>query len=79
VPSHWLQFARLLYVATKLQADESTPVFRIATQFRYPDGFTMSNQMKRLVGCRPSDVRDCLGYEWFIEEWLKQERNRTSF
>jgi AraC-like DNA-binding protein len=78
VPSHWLQFARLLYVATRLQADEATPVFRVATQFRYPDGFTMSNQMKRLVGCRPSEVREYLGYEWFIEEWLKLERNRTN-
>ena len=52
---------------------------RIAAQYRYPDGFTMSNQMKRLVGWRPSDVRQYLGYEWFIEEWLKQERNRTNF
>ncbi len=75
VPSHWLQFARLLYVATKLQADDATPVFRIAAQYRYPDGFTMSNQMKRLIGCRPSDVRENLGYEWFVEEWLEMERN----
>jgi AraC-like DNA-binding protein len=78
VPSHWLQFARLLFVATKLQANEEVPVFRIATQFGYPDGFTMSNQMKRLVGCRPSDVRANLGYEWFVEEWLERERNRTA-
>jgi AraC-like DNA-binding protein len=78
VPSHWLQFARLLYVATKLQANEDVPVFRIATQFGYPDGFTMSNQMKRLVGCRPTEVRENLGYEWFVEEWLEMERNRSS-
>jgi AraC-like DNA-binding protein len=78
VPSHWLQFARLLFVATKLQASEDVPVFRVATQFGYPDGFTMSNQMKRLVGCRPSDVRVNLGYEWFVEEWLDRERNRSA-
>lgn len=74
VPSHWLQFARLLYVATSLQANHEVPVFRIAVQLGYPDGFTMSNQMRRLVGCRPTDVRENLGYEWFIEDWLDLEK-----
>ena len=74
VPSHWLQFARLLYVATTLQAKPDVAVFRIAVQLGYPDGFTMSNQMRRLVGCRPTDVRENLGYEWFIEDWLARER-----
>ena len=74
VPSHWLQFARLLYVAAGLQANYDVPVFRIAVQLGYPDGFTMSNQMKRLVGCRPTDVRENLGYEWFVEDWLEMER-----
>lgn len=73
VPSHWLQFARLLHVAIRLQANENVPVFRVATQFGYPDGFTMSNQMKRLVGCRPTEVRENLGYEWFVEDWLALE------
>lgn len=73
VPSHWLQFARLLYVATHLQANSNVPVFRIAIRLGYPDGFTMSNQMRRLVGCRPTDVRENLGYEWFIEDWLELE------
>ena len=75
VPSHWLQFARLLYVSTKLQLNDNVPVFRVATQFGYPDGFTMSNQMKRLIGCRPTDVRQNLGYEWIVEEWLAKEGN----
>jgi transcriptional regulator GlxA family with amidase domain len=74
VPSHWLQFARLLYIATSLQANPDVPVFRIAVQLGYPDGFTMSNQMRRLIGCRPTDVRENLGYEWFIEEWLDMEK-----
>ena len=76
VPSHWLQFARLLYVATRLQSHEETPVFRVATQLGYPDGFTMSNQMKRLVGCRPTEARENLGYEWFIEDWLVMEMGK---
>jgi AraC-like DNA-binding protein len=72
VPSHWLQFARLLHIAIRLQC-ESTAMFRIATRFGYPDGFTMSNQMHRLVGCRPTEVRRLLGWEWVIEAWLRRE------
>jgi AraC-like DNA-binding protein len=77
VPSHWLQFARLLFVATRLQAHQEVPIFRVAVQLGYPDGFTMSNQMRRLVGCRPTDARENLGFEWFVEDWLQQERITT--
>ncbi len=73
VPSHWLQFARLLHIAIQLQHDGSA-VFRIATRSGYPDGFTMSNQMKRLIGYRPTEVRMWLGWEWIIEAWLQRER-----
>jgi AraC-like DNA-binding protein len=73
VPSHWLQFARLLYVGSVIQEKQDLPIFKAALRFGYPDGFTMSNQMKRLIGCRPSDVRENLGYEWIIEEWLRKE------
>jgi AraC-like DNA-binding protein len=72
VPSHCLHFARLLNVALRLQAD-NTASYQIATRLGYPDGFTMSNQMKRLIGHRPSEVRGLLGWEWIVEVWLKQE------
>jgi AraC-like DNA-binding protein len=72
VPSHCLQFGRLLHVALQMHNDEAA-VFRIATRFGYPDGFTMSNQMKRLIGHRPSEVRTLLGWEWIVEAWLKRE------
>lgn len=74
VPSHWLQFGRLMHVAALIQERQDLPVFKAAVRVGYPDGFTMSNQMKRLIGCRPSDVRENLGYEWIVEEWLKRER-----
>lgn len=74
VPSHWLQFARLMHVATIIQEKRDLPIFKAAIQVGYPDGFTMSNQMKRLIGCRPSDVRDNLGYEWIMEEWMAREK-----
>lgn len=72
VPSHWLQFARLLMASIRLQDDRFT-VARVAARLGYPDGFTLSNQMKRLLNCRPSDIRRHLGWEWVVEMWLKTE------
>lgn len=76
VPSHWLQFARLLHLAIRIPGDRRA-IFRLAAQAGYPDGFTMSNQMKRLLGLRPTELRQYLGYEWIIEEWLERERGQT--
>jgi transcriptional regulator GlxA family with amidase domain len=73
VPSHWLQFARLVYVSAVIQEKQQVPIFKAAIQVGYPDGFTMSNQMKRLIGCRPSEVRENLGLGWILEEWVKRE------
>lgn len=72
VPSHWLQFARILHVAIQLQ-NTSTNMSRVAGRFGYRDGFTMSNSMKRLTGYRPSFVRDHFGWEWLVEAWLREE------
>ena len=72
VPSHWLQFGRLLHACVHLQC-EPTAAFRVAARMRYPDGFTMSNQMKRLLGFRPSEVRRLLGWEWLVEAWVEKE------
>lgn len=72
VPSHCLHFARLLHVAVSLQTDDAA-MFRIAVRYGYSDGFTMSNQMKRMIGHRPSEVRQLLGWEWLVEAWLKRE------
>jgi AraC-like DNA-binding protein len=72
VPSHWLQAARLLRVATRLQNTDAT-VSSIAVDLGYPDGFAVSNQMERLFGRRPSEVRERLGWEWLLEAWLRRE------
>lgn len=77
VPSHWLQFARLLCVSALIQERQNLPIFKAATHMGYPDGFTMSNQMKRLIGCRPSDVRENLGLSWILEEWIRRERDAS--
>ena len=72
VPSHWLQLARLLHATVKLQANRDT-LFGVAVGLGYPDGFSLSNQMKRLTGVRPSEARDKLGWEWLLETWLAKE------
>jgi AraC-like DNA-binding protein len=75
VPSHWLQVARLLRVILRLQNSEAT-VSSIAFDLGYPDGFSVSNQMERLIGFRPSDARVRLGWEWVFEAWLRREADR---
>lgn len=72
VPSHWLQFCRLLRATIKLQ-NRGDSLARVAAALGYPDGFTLSSQMMRLVGVRPSAVRSRLGWEWFLEAWLYRE------
>lgn len=79
VPSHWLQFARLMHAATMLQKNQRMPMSRISSHLGYPDPFTMSNQMKRLLGLRPSDARLLLGWEWIVESWICQEVKGGSF
>lgn len=78
VPSHWLQFGRLLHAAMILQREDGA-VFRVAVRLDYPDGFTLSNQMKRLLGCRPTDVRGHLGWEWIVETWIRMEARQGGF
>lgn len=72
VPSHWLHFSRLLRVAIRLQNSEDS-VVSVGYEVGYPDAFSLSNQMVRLTGFRPSDVRDLLGWEWLLEAWLRRE------
>lgn len=72
VPSHWLQLCRLLRLAVRLQNSDHS-LFRAACELGYPDGFTASNQMERLTGVRPSTAKERLGWEWFVESWLRKE------
>lgn len=72
VPSHWLHFSRVLRASIELQNTDRS-LFQVACSFGYPDGFSLSNQMKRLVGIRPSTARERLGWEWILEAWLREE------
>ena len=72
VPSHWLQMGRIIRAAIRLQNSKAT-VASIAYEHGYPDGFSLSNQMERLTGYRPREVRCRLGWEWIVEAWLRRE------
>ena len=71
-PSHWLHFARLLRVTIRLQNSQDS-VLSVGYELGYPDGFSLSNQMARLTGYRPTEARMYLGWEWLLEAWLRQE------
>ena len=72
VPSHWLQFGRILRVTIRLQNSEDS-VLAVGYELGYPDGFSLSNQMVRLTGYRPVEARQYLGWEWLLEAWLRRE------
>lgn len=72
VPSHWLHFGRLLRVAIRLQNSEDS-VLSVGYELGYTDAFSLSNQMARMTGYRPSEVRRFLGWEWLLEAWLRRE------
>ena len=72
MPSHWLHFSRLLRVAIRLQ-NSGESVLSAGYELGYPDGFSLSNQMARLTGYRPTEARMYLGWEWLLEAWLQQE------
>lgn len=72
VPSHWLHVARLLRVTVRLQNSEES-VLTVGYELGYPDAFSLSNQMRRLTGYRPTDARNFLGWEWLLEAWLRRE------
>ena len=77
-PSRWLQFARLLYVSLYLQRNRCS-IGRAAAEMGYPDPFTMSNQMKRLTGLRPSEIKSRYGWSWIAECWILEEAGRGGF
>jgi AraC-like DNA-binding protein len=76
-PSRWLQFFRILRACVQLQSSEHS-LCQVARSLGYPDGFTLSNQMERMIAARPSLVRERLGWEWIFESWLRSEWDRGS-
>lgn len=72
VPSHWLHISRVLRATIKLQNSDAS-LFSVACSLGYSDGFSLSNQMRRLCGIRPMEARERVGWEWVFETWLVKE------
>jgi AraC-like DNA-binding protein len=78
VPSHWLHLGRLLRVVLDIQWRGDT-LMKAASAHGYPDGFSLSNQMARLIGVRPSTVKERIGWEWVFETWILREVEQGGF
>lgn len=72
-PGAWLRVARALHAALRLQADPTASVERVAFELGYADHSALSRQMRDCFGLRPSAARKILGWEWLLDEWLRQQ------
>lgn len=77
-PSLWLKMFRILRASILLQRT-GLSLQDVARSLRYPDAFTLSNQMHLLMGVRPERVRDQIGWEWVLEAWIQNQIARGSF
>jgi AraC-like DNA-binding protein len=77
-PSHWLKLFRILRAAILMQRT-GLSLQDVARNLHYPDAFTLSNQMYRLIGVRPEVVRDRVGWEWILESWIVREEALGNF
>ena len=69
-PGLWLNVARALRAALRLQREQQTPLLTIATELGYTDQPALSRRMVQLFGLRPSEIRRRLGWEWLVDRWL---------
>ena len=76
-PSRWLQAARALHAALRLQAEPERPLLRLALELGYSDHSALSHQIHRTFGVRAGAIRDTLGWEWLLERWLTTARETS--
>jgi AraC-like DNA-binding protein len=72
-PVRWVQAYRLIRAAALMQRTRCT-VARAASALGYPDPFTLSNQMQRVLGVRPTFAREMPDWRMIAELWLERER-----
>jgi AraC-like DNA-binding protein len=73
-PSRWLQMARALYAALRIQAEPDKPLLRLALELGYSDHSALSHQIHRTFRLRASAIRQLLGWEWLLDRWLQGAR-----
>lgn len=76
-PSQWIQIIALLDAMYTLISEPGTTIKVAAKAAQYPDPFTFSNQMKRVLGIRPAAaVADGTTLRALVDLWMKQQRAR---
>lgn len=74
-PRRWLQAARALRIAMRIQAEPQLPLLRIALELGYGDHSALSQAVMRSFRVRPVRLRGTLGWEWLLDRWLSAERS----
>jgi AraC-like DNA-binding protein len=72
-PSRWLQAARALHAALRIQLEPEKSILAHACALGYADHSALCHQMKRVFGTTPAAVRQTLGWEWLLERWVRSE------
>jgi len=70
-PSRWLQAARGIHAALRIQLDPGKSILSHACALGYADHSALCHQMKRMFGTTPAAVRETLGWEWLLERWVR--------
>lgn len=71
-PSRWLQAARGVHAALRIQLDPERSILSHACALGYADHSALCHQMKRLFDTTPAAVRGTLGWEWLLERWVRK-------
>jgi AraC-like DNA-binding protein len=72
-PSRWLQAARALHAALRIQLQPEKSILAHACALGYADHSALCHQMKRIFRTTPAMVRETLGWEWLLERWVRAE------
>lgn len=72
-PSRWLQAARGIHAALRIQLEPEKSILSHACTLGYADHSALCHQMKRLFGTSPAAVRETMGWEWLLERWVRSE------
>lgn len=72
-PRRWLQAARALRIALRIQAEPRLPLARIALELGYGDHSALSQAVTRSFRVRSASLRGTLGWEWLLDRWLRAE------
>jgi AraC-like DNA-binding protein len=72
-PSAWHQAARSLYAALRMQENPACSVEAVAYEQGYGSHASLSRQLYRVFGLRPSALRGTLGWEWLLIRWQARQ------